>query len=50
MLFRSVPVKVGDRIGSTWIVREGLNPGDRVIAEGVLKVRPGMVVNPKTEK
>ncbi len=45
-----VPVKVGDRIGSTWIVREGLNPGDRVIAEGVLKVRPGMVVNPKTEK
>jgi RND family efflux transporter MFP subunit len=39
-------VQVGDRIGSQWIVRGGLNPGERVIASGVLKVRPGMQVNP----
>lgn len=43
-------VKVGDRIGSMWIVEDGLKPGDRVIAEGVQKVRPGMVVNPKIER
>jgi len=30
-----------------WIIDEGLRPGERVVAEGVQKVRPGMVVNPK---
>jgi membrane fusion protein, multidrug efflux system len=40
------PVKVGDRIGSMWIVTEGLKAGERVVADGVQKVRPGMVVNP----
>jgi membrane fusion protein (multidrug efflux system) len=41
------PVKVGDRVGNQWIIAEGLKPGERVIAEGVQKVRPGMQVNPK---
>jgi len=40
-------VKVGDRAGSMWIIEEGLQPGERVIAEGVQKVRPGTQVNPK---
>lgn len=40
-------VKVGDRIGSLWLIEEGLNPGDRVVAEGVQKVRNGMTVTPK---
>jgi membrane fusion protein (multidrug efflux system) len=40
-------VQVGDRIGSEWIISEGLKPGERVVAEGVQKVRPGMKVNPK---
>jgi len=40
-------VKVGDRIGSMWLIEEGLKPGQQVIAEGVMKVRPGAVVNPK---
>ena len=41
------PVKVGDRVDSLWIVLEGLKVGERVVAEGVQKVREGMVVNPK---
>jgi membrane fusion protein (multidrug efflux system) len=41
------PVKVGERIGTDWIIAEGLKPGERVVAEGVQKVRGGMVVNPK---
>ena len=41
------PVKVGDTAGSEWVIAEGLKPGDRVVAEGVQKVRPGMTVNPK---
>jgi len=40
-------VKPGDRIGAMWIVEDGLKAGERVIAEGVQKVRPGMQVNPK---
>src|SRR5436190_11685477 len=40
-------VKVGDRVGTEWIIAEGLKPGDRVVVEGVQKVRPGMQVNPK---
>lgn len=40
-------VKVGDRVGSDWVIDDGLKPGDRVVAEGVQKVRPGMHVNPK---
>jgi len=31
-------------IGDKWIVSEGLVPGDRVIVEGVQRVRPGMAV------
>jgi RND family efflux transporter MFP subunit len=42
-----VPVKVGEQIGSLWVVADGLKPGDRVVAEGVQKVRPGAQVNPK---
>jgi RND family efflux transporter MFP subunit len=41
------PVKVGDRVGNQWIIAEGLKAGERVITEGVQKVRPGMQVNPK---
>ena len=40
-------VKVGERSGSKWIIEDGLNPGERVVAEGIQKVRPDMVVNPK---
>jgi membrane fusion protein (multidrug efflux system) len=31
-------------IGDRWLVSGGLAPGERIIAEGVQKVRPGMVV------
>ncbi len=40
-------VKLGDRIGSMWIVTEGLKAGERVVAEGIQQARPGTQVNPK---
>jgi RND family efflux transporter, MFP subunit len=40
------PIKVGDRIGAMWIIEDGLKPGERVVAEGIQKVRPDAVVNP----
>jgi membrane fusion protein (multidrug efflux system) len=44
---RIQPVKVGVRIGTTWLVTEGLQGGERVVAEGTQKVGPGVTVNPK---
>lgn len=40
-------VKVSDRSGSMWVVEEGLKPGEVIVAEGTLKVQPGMIVTPK---
>ncbi|HSE59664.1 MAG TPA: efflux RND transporter periplasmic adaptor subunit [Nitrospiraceae bacterium] len=41
-------VKVGERIGSRWIISEGIKPGEQVIVEGVQKVKAGMTVTPKS--
>jgi RND family efflux transporter MFP subunit len=41
-------VTPGPRIGSLWLIDAGLKPGEQVIVEGLLKVREGMVVTPKT--
>jgi RND family efflux transporter MFP subunit len=43
-------VKVGDRIGSDWVIEEGLKPGERVVTDGLFKIRPGAPVNPKGAK
>jgi RND family efflux transporter MFP subunit len=40
-------VTPGDRTGSDWIIIKGLRAGERVVAEGSQKVRPGSQVNPK---
>src|SRR5467141_2724253 len=40
-------VEVGERIGSQWIIDKGLKPGERIVAEGAQKLRPGMQVYPK---
>jgi membrane fusion protein (multidrug efflux system) len=40
-------VKVGERVGTEWIIDSGVKPGEMVIVEGVQKVRDGSPVNPK---
>ncbi len=40
-------VKVGEKIGSMWVINEGLQPGDRVVVEGIGKVKDGTPVVPK---
>ncbi|MDH4195299.1 MAG: efflux RND transporter periplasmic adaptor subunit [Nitrospirota bacterium] len=40
-------VTPGPRIGSLWLIEDGLKPGEMVIVEGLLKVREGMEVTPK---
>jgi multidrug efflux system membrane fusion protein len=39
-------VEIGDRSGQKRVVLSGLEPGDKVIAEGLIRIRPGMEVEP----
>ena len=43
------PVKLGARVGSNWIVEEGLNAGEHVVIEGFSRVKNGQQVMPKEE-
>jgi RND family efflux transporter MFP subunit len=40
------PVTAGETVGQQWVVQGNIKTGDRVIAEGVQKVREGVEVNP----
>jgi RND family efflux transporter MFP subunit len=41
------PVKVGEQVKGLWIIEDGLKPGERVVVEGVQRLRAGMTVNAK---
>ena len=47
---RFAAVRVGDRVGSNWIVEEGVKPGERVVADGLFHIAPGVTVTPKGGK
>lgn len=40
-------VKVGPVDGSMWVIEDGLKPGDRIVVEGLQRVKSGMTVVPK---
>ncbi|HZD32077.1 MAG TPA: efflux RND transporter periplasmic adaptor subunit, partial [Candidatus Angelobacter sp.] len=44
------PVKMGERVGPNWIVTEGLKPGEKVVAEGILKVQQAAAAAPQLMK
>ena len=44
------PIKVGERVGQNWVVTEGLKPGERVVAEGILKVQQAAAAAPQLMK
>jgi len=41
-------VKVGGPVGENLLILEGLKPGERIVVEGLQKVREGAPVQPKT--
>ncbi len=41
------PIKVGERVGTMWIIESGVRAGDLVIVEGLQKVRDGSPVKIK---
>ena len=38
------PVEVGDWLNDSWVIKSGINPGDRVIVDGVMRIGPGAPV------
>jgi membrane fusion protein (multidrug efflux system) len=40
-------VKVGPRVEDLWVIEDGLKPGEKVVVEGLQKVRDGATVSPK---
>ena len=43
-------VKAGDRVGSYWVIEQGLNPTDQVVIDGLQDVKTGQSVDPKPAK
>ncbi len=43
-------IKASDRVGNLWVIDSGLKPGEKVIVEGLQKVKPGVQVSAKTIK
>jgi membrane fusion protein (multidrug efflux system) len=41
-------VKVGPRVDSLWVIEEGLKTGEKVVVEGLQRIRDGATVSPKT--
>ena len=41
-----VPVMAGERVGTQWVIQGKVKAGDRVVAEGIQKVREGAMVSP----
>ena len=40
-------VQAGDRVGSLWLIESGLKPGEKIVVEGLQKVRDGSVITPQ---
>jgi membrane fusion protein (multidrug efflux system) len=40
------PVKVGETVGPLWVIEQGLQPGERVVVEGLQSIKDGVLVNP----
>lgn len=41
-------VQTGERIGSLWVIESGLSAGEKIVVEGLQKVREGLTVTPVT--
>ena len=44
------PVKMGDRVGTNWIVSEGLKSGEKVVVEGIQKIQQMAAASPEMAK
>ena len=42
------PVQTAEWRGKDWVITKGLQAGDKVIIDNLIKLRPGTLVAPKT--
>ncbi|KKJ77939.1 hemolysin D [Kiloniella litopenaei] len=42
-------LQVGEQVDTNWVIKDGLLKGERIIVQGIQKVKPDMVVNPVEE-
>jgi membrane fusion protein (multidrug efflux system) len=47
---QSRDIKVGEKVGSSWMITEGLKPGEKVVYEGLQRVKEGVVVKATAAK
>ena len=43
-------VKTGPTVRGSWLIEEGLKAGEKIVYEGLQKVRPGMTIEPISKK
>jgi membrane fusion protein (multidrug efflux system) len=43
---KALPIRLGREVAEGWVVQEGLKGGERVVVDGVIRVRPGQPVRP----
>jgi len=44
------PVKAGEKVGTMWVIDDGLNLDDQVVVEGIANLKDGIPVSPKPAK
>lgn len=44
------PVTVGERVGPNWIIASGLQPGEKVVVDGILKIQQFAALDPEAAK
>jgi membrane fusion protein (multidrug efflux system) len=44
------PVKVGDRVGTNWIITEGIQPGEKIVVDGLLKIQQFAALDPEAAR
>ena len=42
-------VKIGQQVDGLWIIEDGVEPGERVVTQGLQKVTDGIIVSPKPD-
>ena len=47
---QSRDIQVGNKVGSSWMITEGLKPGEKVVYEGLQRVKEGVIVKATAAK
>jgi membrane fusion protein (multidrug efflux system) len=45
---QALPIRLGQDVGDSWVIDDGLKSGDRIVVDGLVRVRPGSAVTPAT--